>query len=116
MEGSVLSFLKAEWKVSDTGSAQFMFMNFMYVNTWKCNIELVKIFRWKFIFELVQYISGHIVDFFFLLINKVLDVLSVHVYPSTIDSSGGISTNSAFRCMFGNIALVDIIQSEESTS
>ena len=33
------------------------------------------------------------VDFFFLLINKVLDLLSVHVYPSTIDSSGGISTN-----------------------
>ena len=26
MEGSVLSFLKAEWKVSDTGSAHFSFM------------------------------------------------------------------------------------------
>ena len=29
MEGSVLSFLKAEWKVSDTGSAQFWASSFL---------------------------------------------------------------------------------------
>jgi hypothetical protein len=30
MEGSVLSFLKAEWKVSDTGSAQWASRAFFY--------------------------------------------------------------------------------------
>jgi hypothetical protein len=37
MEGSVLSFLKAEWKVSDTGSAQSWassFSKYIYSSSW----------------------------------------------------------------------------------
>jgi hypothetical protein len=40
MEGSVLSFLKAEWKVSDTGSAHWAssFRNYKYDWTQTVNV------------------------------------------------------------------------------
>jgi hypothetical protein len=40
MEGSVLSFLKAEWKVSDTGSAQCWTSSFVYV-VFFSNVDVV---------------------------------------------------------------------------
>jgi hypothetical protein len=46
MEGSVLSFFKAEWKVSDTGSAQCWAFSFPIV--FEFSIETFKVSSFKY--------------------------------------------------------------------
>ena len=70
MEGSVLSFLKAEWKVSDTGSVHLAssFMFCVYPKL-KKNIHfffgIYKSVWWSFIFKLYPYWEIHFVSIFF---------------------------------------------------
>ena len=46
MEGSVLTFLKAEWKVSDTGSAHWASSVKNVGKTWEDNVVVIVIL-WK---------------------------------------------------------------------
>jgi hypothetical protein len=60
MEGSVLSFLKAEWKVSDTGSAHWASSSVLYYLSDNTTVSMrvtIKemFFNFKFLLEVQMY-------------------------------------------------------------
>jgi hypothetical protein len=80
MEGSVLSFLKAEWKVSDTGSAHWAssLWNNIHLNV-ECTVKKI---IWTFCQVADQLLQQNNERYFFLLMFN--SVVFIDFYESSI--------------------------------
>jgi hypothetical protein len=74
MEGSVLSFLKAEWKVSDTGSAHWasrFSSPYIYHISHNCSKSYSKVISWKILIKNTMLFQIHLHNFHIILWQKI---------------------------------------------
>jgi hypothetical protein len=70
MEGSVLSFLKAEWKVSDTGSAHWSSSSIGHCVVWS-SIYGFRLLLWYLLSRYICYWNLNFIDNVFITKTKV---------------------------------------------